>query len=298
MAAPLPEDQPKIGRLDVLLVMIAALAFATSGPLGKIAAPFPAIAVASARTGIAAVALTLAGPRELGKSLRSLTARQRWGVLLAGTLLGGHFALFLAGLTMTSLAAAVALVSLEPLAVVLAAFVAFRLRPTRRELLGLLVATAGAIVVASSAGTGDHRLAGDLVVVGAVALFGAYVAAARGLRDAMPANAYAASVYGMSALVLAPLALPLVLQAPPAPARAAFAVIALGLVPTLVGHTIVQRAARTAPPVLVALVCPGETVGALAIGAVAMGTLPTIREAVGTLFVLAGATFAVTKRGA
>lgn len=277
----------------IALIVIASIAFATSGPLGKIAAPVPAIAVASMRTGLAAIVLALIDVRGFIAALRGLDRKQRIGVLVAGALLGGHLALFLAGLASTSLAAAVSLVSLEPLAVVLAAFIAFRLRPTRLELAGLLVATAGAFVVASGAGAGEHRLSGDLVVLVAVALFGAYVASARGLRDALPATPYAAAVYGTSALVLLPVAIPLMIAAEKPSFEASSAILGLALIPTLVGHTIVQRAAREAPPALVALVCPGETLGAIAIGALFMRTPPTLREGIGAAIVLAGATLAI-----
>jgi drug/metabolite transporter (DMT)-like permease len=283
-------------RIDIVLVIVASIAFSTSGPLGKIAAPIPAIAVASARTGIAAIILSLFAPAVLFRSLALLTRRQRAGVLLAGTLLGAHFALFLGGLSSTSLAAAVSLVSLEPIAVVLATFVAFRLRPTRRELMGLFVATGGAVVVASGAGAGDHKLSGDVMVLGAVALFGAYVAAARGLRDAMPANQYAAAVYGTASLVLMPLAIPLYFMSDTTSSisvRPIAAMLGLALIPTLIGHTLVQRAARHAPPVLVALVCPGETIGAIAIGAALMSTLPSMRETVGAALVIFGAVLSI-----
>jgi drug/metabolite transporter (DMT)-like permease len=287
-------------RRDVVLVVLASFAFASAGPLGKIAVVVPAVAVAAARTGVASVLLALAAPRALVSALRSLTPRRRLGVVLAGALLAAHFALFLSGLAATSLAAAVALVSLEPLAVVLAAFVAFGIRPTRREIAGLVLATAGAFVVASGAGVGEHRLAGDVMVVACVLLYGAYVAAARGLRDAMPAVPYAAAVYGASSLMLAPIAIvACASSAPPSPPRAAIlAIVALGVVPTAIGHTLVQTAARRAPPVLVALVSPGETVGSLAIGAFMMGTPPTATEGAGAFLILAGATLAVTSRAA
>ena len=277
----------------IALIVIASMAFATSGPLGKIAAPVPAIAVAAFRTGLAAIVLALIDFRGLITALKGLNRRQRMGVFIAGALLGGHLALFLAGLASTSLAAAVSLVSLEPLAVVLAAFLAFRLKPTRLELVGLLVATAGAIVVASGAGAGEHKLTGDLIVLVAVALFGAYVAYARGLRDALPATPYAAAVYGTSALVLLPFAIPLMLRAETPSTDASLAMLGLALIPTLVGHTIVQRAARVAPPALVALVCPGETLGAIAIGAAFMRTPPTLREGIGAAIVLGGAVLAI-----
>lgn len=66
-------------------------------------------------------------------------------------------------------------------------------------------------------------------------------------------------------------------------------VLALGLIPTAIGHSLVQTAARRASPALVGLVAPGETVGSLAIGALVMGSSPTNSEAIGTAIILAGA---------
>jgi drug/metabolite transporter (DMT)-like permease len=290
------ESHDRTDRRDVWLVVVASLAFATAGPLGKVAAEVPAVVMACARTGIAALILALVAPRVLASSLRALQGRQRAAVVLAGALLAAHFALFLAGLGATSLAAAVALVSLEPIAVVLAAFFAFGIRPTRREVSGLLLATVGAVVVASGAGAGEHRLAGDLMVLAAVVIYGGYVAAARGLRDAMPPLPYATVVFGTASLVLLPFAIVLGLRAGvPAP-KAGLAVLAMALIPTLIGHTLVQRVARRAPPALVALVSPGETVGSLAIGALVLGMAPSGREALGCALVLAGATLTVTAR--
>lgn len=276
-------------RRDIALVVIASLAFATASPLGKVSASIPAVAVACARTAIAAIVLAFIARRSL-HTIAALNNRQRAGVALAGALLAGHFALFLAGLSTTSLAAAVSLVSLEPIAVVLAAFVAFRIRPSARELVGLLVATLGAAVVGSSAGQGEHRLGGDLLVLGAVALYGAYVAAARGLRDALPPLPYAVAVYAIASLVLVPVAIPLAMRAPAPSNGALSAVVALGLIPTAIGHSLVQSTARRASPALVALVAPGETLGSIAIGAFVMGTPPTMNEGIGAAIILAGAT--------
>ncbi len=162
------------GRLAVVLV--ASLAFATSAPLARAAAPMSPLLIAAARCAVAALALGCLQPRALVRSLRGLTASQRRALVAAGALLAVHFALFLSGLATTSLPAAVALVSLEPLGVVLAAWAAFGMRPTRGEGAGVLVATAGALGVASGAGQGEQRLLGDLLVLAAVAFYAAYVA--------------------------------------------------------------------------------------------------------------------------
>lgn len=245
---------------------------------------------------LAALLLSLLDPRGLLRSARALTTRQRLVVLLAGALLAGHFALFQWGLARTSLAAAVSLVSLEPLSVVLSAWAFFGLAPRRAEQLGVLVATAGAVLVGSGAGEGEHRMLGDGLVLGAVALFGLYVSAARGLREALPALHYAPLVYAAAGLCLL-LVLPLLPPGGgaiwPLPREALLALLALGVIPTSVGHTLVQAGARTLSPSLVALVCPGETLGSILISALLMGTPPTAREAGGSALILAGALIAM-----
>jgi drug/metabolite transporter (DMT)-like permease len=208
-------------------------------------------------------------------------------------LLGAHFGLFLAGLQATSLPAAAALVSLEPIAVVVAAWVAFGVRPRGREMVGIAIATLGAAVVARGAGHGEHRLLGDALVLAAVVVFGVYIAFARGLRDVLPTTPYAACVYTVAALALAPLVFVFDAGGSGIPASAWLGVAALGLVPTLIGHTLVQRAARHVSPSLVALASPGETVGAILIGA-ATGHMPTGVEWTGAAIIVVGACVTVT----
>ena len=134
------------------------------------------------------------------------------------------------------------------------------------------------------------------MVLAAVVAYGAYVAAARGLRDTMPPLPYAASVYAIAFLALLPFGAMAAAHDPLPPLKTWGFVIALGLIPTFIGHTLVQRAARHVPPALVALVAPGETVGAVAIGAFAQSTWPTKDEWIGAGLILAGATLAILGR--
>ena len=280
---------------ELALVALAAAAFATASPLAKVAHGIGFGPMAAGRCAVAAVGLLLVTRGGTWQALGKLDGKRRLALVGAGVLLAAHFALFLGGLLATSLAAAAALVSLEPLAVVVAAWVAFGERPTKREGVGLWIAMVGAAVVARGAGQGEHRLLGDALVLGAVALFGVYVAFARGLREAMPTTSYAASVYTVATLALAPIAVLTAGESLGAPVGSWMAVLGLGLVPTLVGHTLVQRAARHVPASIVALACPGETVGSILIGA-AMGRAPTGTEWAGAMLVVIGATVAVLGR--
>lgn len=274
---------------DVGLLVLAALAVALASPLAKACEGLDAFGIGAGRCAVGSLALFAFAPRATLRALAQLTGRQVLALSMAGLLLAAHFALFLWGLATTSLPAAVALVSLEPLAVVALAWASFGLRPRPVEAVGLAVAVLGALVIARGAGTGENRLLGDLLVVGAVVLYGAYLAAARGLQHMMPIVPYAASVYGVAALALVPLAAPGLLERGMPPAKTMGFVALMGLLPTLVGHTLIQRLARRLSPSVVALVPAGETVGSLVIAAVLQRLYPTAVETVGAGAILVGA---------
>lgn len=278
-------------------VLVASAAFSASSPLARMARPAHPIVIAFGRVAIAAIVLAALDPRGLYRSVRALSPADRLRVVLAGALLAGHFGLFQWGLDETSLPAAVALVSLEPLAVVLTAWGLFGIAPGRLEGWGVVVATGGAVVVSRSAGQGEHRLFGDVLVLGAVVLFGFYIASARRLRDAIPARHYAPLVYGVAAVALG-MTMPFLSEGAgaqiwPLPLHAVGMIAAIALVPTVVGHTLIQIAARTLSPSIVALACPAETLGSIALGMILLGGAPTWLEAAGATIILLGALLAI-----
>ncbi|MEO7109559.1 MAG: DMT family transporter [Polyangiaceae bacterium] len=279
--------------LDYGLVILAAIAFATSSPLAKAAKELAPLAIGSVRCFVASIAITLLFPRRTFRALVALSPRGRLRLFGAGFLLAAHFGFFLAGLAGTSLSAAASLVSLEPLAVVLAAFFAFGVRPKISEAVGVAFAAAGAAWIGHGAGVGENRLIGDLFVVLAVAIYGAYVMAARSMKDEISGWPYAAGVYFIAAVLLAPLAL-LQSSGDPAPSsRTWLYVFLLGIIPTMIGHTLVQRSARHVHPSVVALISPGETVGSIGIGMALQGTRPSSSEWCGAALVILGVICAV-----
>jgi drug/metabolite transporter (DMT)-like permease len=274
-------------------VLGASLAFATSAPLSKLVAPMDPIFLATVRVAVAATVLSLVNVREIARTLRSLERDSAAKIALGGVLLGEHFDLF-----QTSLPAAVAFVALEPVSVVLAAWLAFGLRPSRVESLGVVVATVGALLVGSEGLTSavsapEHSLLGDALVCGAVALFGFYVAAARSVGGRVAAGVFAPLVYAVAATTLGVwMAASPTFGAPELASltgRQIAGLAALALVPTVIGHTLVQIGARVLRPSVVSLVCPGETLGSTALGAAALGTIPSVTEATGSLVILGGA---------
>lgn len=278
-----------------LIILCASLSFAVSSPVARFARPAHPLFVAFGRVALASLLLFAFDASGVIASIRALSGKVLTRIVACGALLGLHFAMFQAGLDNTSLPAAVSLVSLEPLSVVLSAFVMFRERPSRREQIGLALATIGAVVVSRSAGAGEHRLLGDLLVLGAVSVYGLYVAAARSLRDALPARHAGPLIYAIAAVVIFSM-LPFfgaLSGLSELPSRSFLAIATIAVVPTLIGHTLVQSASRTLAPALVALVSPGETLGGLAIGALFLGAMPLGYELVGAALILLGVVFAI-----
>src|SRR5262249_35194060 len=126
-----------------LFVCLAGAAFATSSPLARYARPTHPLVITFGRLALAALILLALDARALSASLRCLSPAQSWTFSSAGASLPAHSALFHLGLEHPSSPAAVSLVSLEPLSVVLPAWVVLGIRPTRAEQIGVLVATFG-----------------------------------------------------------------------------------------------------------------------------------------------------------
>ena len=256
------------------------------------------IVIALVRVAVAALVLGALDLRGLARAVFTLNRRLVALSAAAGVLLGAHFALFQWGLAETSLPVAVSLVALEPLSVVLAAWVFFRIRPRRLEAVGIIVATAGALVLGSQAdgGANTHSLRGDLLVLGAVSLFGVYVCAARAVGTALNALHFAPLVYFFATGTLAVwVAVAPGSELPRLDSLATSSIVglaALALIPTVIGHTLVQFGARRLRPSVLALVCPGETLGSTALASVALGIVPTAVEAVGGVIILVGAVLA------
>ncbi|MEB3298557.1 MAG: DMT family transporter [Candidatus Sericytochromatia bacterium] len=282
-------------RFAWVFLLVASLAFGASGPMARLATPASPFEAAFFRLVIAAFATGLACHRTLWPALRDLPRHEALRVLAAGAILGLHFSAFLWGLAHTSLPAAVSLVSLEPMAVLLVCGVVYKHLPTRTETVGLILATLGALVVAQGAGHGEHRLEGDLGILLAVVLFGGYVALLRPVRH-LGVLASASVIYASAALTVGTgLGLMhLIGHGGPQlwrldlPWSSWAAMAGLGLVPTVLGHTLVQAASRSLRPAIVSLASPGETVAGIALGILLMGLWPEPVEAIGTVLIVAG----------
>jgi drug/metabolite transporter (DMT)-like permease len=163
-------------------------------------------------------------------------------------------------------------------------------RATRRQWVGILIATAGAVVIgAGDAGTegtfGTTALFGDaLALLGAV-FVSAYYVIGRKLRQQLDLWVYIGIVYGIAALVLVVIiALDPGARLTGYPRNDWLIFLALAAVPMMLGHTGINYSLKYVPAFVANIAMLGEPVGATLIA----WALPQLRE-VPSMMTLAGA---------
>ncbi len=226
--------------------------------------------------------------------------------LLAGVMLALHFWAWNTSIGLTSIAASVVLVNVQPLIVAVASALWLREAPTARQWSGISLAMAGAVVIAISGAPATVAAMGGRAHLGnALALLGAFTAAlyylaGRRLRQELDLWPYVTLVYGaalVTLILIAAAAGVAVVRQPPRE-LAIFAALAVG--PMLLGHTGFNWALRYLPAYVVSLTVLGEPVGATLLGALLPGIreVPPMLTLVGGLLVLGGIAWAVPLKSA
>jgi drug/metabolite transporter (DMT)-like permease len=286
----------------IAVLGLALLGISFAGPLVRLSAAHP-LAIAAWRLGfslaLVGVALGVSGQ---WRQLRTLGGRDLAIASAAGLMLAMHFWSWNASIGLTTIAASVVLVNLQPVFVALLSVAWLRERPDRRQWLGIAVALAGALVVGveglgSPGEAGRNPLLGNLLAVGGAITAAIYYTTGRGLRQRVDLWAYVAVVYGACFVALIAIALALGAPLVPQPPRelAIFAALAVG--PMMLGHTGMNYALRYLPAYVVNLTVLGEPVGATLLAAVIPGIaeLPTMATVVGGMLILGGVLLAARR---
>jgi drug/metabolite transporter (DMT)-like permease len=254
----------------------------------------PGVVVAAWRMVIASVVLLPITVRALRRT--PLRCGNVGPTLGAGLLLGVHFATWISSLSFTTVAASVSLVATTPLWVALMSWAFLRRAPTLTVLLGVLLAVAGGAIIAfgdllrtPTAASAPAPLLGDaLALVGAVAIAGYLLLGRSAQRRGLGIDAYAGVAYALAALVLLPLPAVAGLSYVDYPPATFGWILALALVPQLVGHTGINFAMRHLDPTRVATATLLEPVGAALLALALFAEVPSAATAVGAAILLAG----------
>jgi len=278
------------------VLVLALLGISFAGPLVRLSSA-DAVTIAVWRLGFSLilVAAFLIATGEW-RDWRKITPTQLGLAVLGGVCLALHFWAWNESIHLTTIAASVTLVGMQPAIVAVISAIGLRETPTRRQVAGIVIAILGATIIAAPdlrgglAPRGNAPLLGNLLAISGALTAAIYYSIGRSLRKTLGVWAYVGIVYTAAFLTLWLIARSRGAMLTPQPPReiAIFAGLALG--PMLLGHTGMNWALKFLPAYVVNLTVLGEPIGATILGAVipAIRQIPSVATLIGGAIVLTG----------
>ncbi len=209
-----------------------------------------------------------------------------------GAIAAFHFFCYIASLSYTTPAQSLAIVYTAPIFVAISAALFLGEPIRRRQWVGIAIAVVGIAVLALGKATdaqASNPLLGDALALGSAITFGLYSVAGRYERAHTGLFPYAAGVYSAAALWLLPA---VALNWPSNPGSISWiawaSIIALGLLPLGLGHTLYNASLRLIPATVVNVVATQEVTGGVLLSWLLLGVAPAGNEIAGALITLVG----------
>ncbi|MFH0882898.1 MAG: DMT family transporter [bacterium] len=223
-----------------------------------------------------------------------ITGRQWRYMLLAGLGLCFHFATWITSISYTTVASAVFLIMTQPIMVAVAAHFILRERLNRISLVAMGMTVIGAFLIfGGDFSVSQRALFGDfLALLGAMGA-GVYLFIARIVRpdreggeQGVPLTRYLPVVYATATVGLGLLALIRGDRFGPFQPQTWWAMLALGLVPQVIGHSLLNWALKYLPALQVNITLVGEPIGASILAFLLLQESPSAGLLVGSPFLI------------
>lgn len=284
-----PSTQSKHG---LLYVCTAVFFFATSPIFIRWSQPFTSVEIAFWRLAVGTALVATMGL--ITRQSLWLKRQELPRFLFYGLVTALHFLFYIASLSFTTIAHSLAIVYTSPIFVTLFSIFVLRESLAIRRYLGIGVTIVGlAILVGfephytSCSLNGQCMILGDGLALLSALCFGLYSIAGRGERTRHPLFRYTTNVYGLAALWLLPLTLYFAFQHA-YPPSAVGAVIALGVFPLGLGHTLYNAAVRHIHATYANLIATQEVTTGVLLGILLLHEIPSATAIIGGIIMLIG----------
>lgn len=281
-----------VGRLErwrvglALLIGLAAISHAAV--LIRLADAHP-IVIAAFRLAVAALVIVPLAMFRCRSEWRALSLKGLLYALGAGTFLALHFACWIASLSFTSIASSVVLASLTPVWIVLATVVVFRRRLTFLSLSSVLLSVIGSVIIGIySVGSAGQSLLGDALALAGGVFMAGYLILGQQVRQELSLLAYISLCYAFAAILLALAVVAMGLPVVGFDARTYLAMIALGLLAQVIGHSTYNWALKHFSPGFVSVCLLGEPILGGLLGLIYLQEGISGPTLIGGTFILAG----------
>lgn len=257
----------------------------------------PSLVVASFRMMGASFVLLPFCFSEIASTWKTMTFREKKVLILSSIVLGIHFFVWFESLKHTSIANSVVLVTLNPLFVSLGAYFFLNEKESKELWIGIFITTIGVILICFDDFNywETKKLYGNFLALVGGLMFSIYLLAGRSLRVSVPFMPYITLCYGLSGLFLFFLLLLTGFPSMTYSSHFYFHLVLMILIPTLVGHTVINYALRKITSGKVAFCILGEPCVAIVLGAIILNELVSFKEIFFVSIILVGVVVGVRK---
>jgi drug/metabolite transporter (DMT)-like permease len=266
-------------------------------PLGN-AVPLAVAFWRGAIAGIAFIPIILLP--QFRKQLWEVGWKQAGWIAAATTVIAVHQICFITSLSYTSVSAASFLTSTQPIFAALLGGILIREHVSARSWLAIVGALGGmALITLAKPATGNaatHPLAGNLLALLAALLAALYTLAARRLRQKTPLVPYMFIVHLSGTIFLSIIVAIAGVDIVHFTRATWLGLILLGLVPTLIGHSLLTYAVGHLKAFIVAAVILGEPVGATLLATIFLNEVASTQTLVGGAVIILCILFIIFER--
>ena len=235
--------------------------------------------------------------RELHARGEKFSFRRTKASVLPGLILGLHFIAWIYGARLTLAGNSTVIVNMTPVVMPFAAFALLGLLPSRRELVGTIIATIGVgLLAASDYKGGRGAFAGDAACFVSMLLYTLYIVLARRNNPEGRLWSYLVPLYFYGGVFCFAVALAAGLD-PVAGLTWTDVVMTLGLAlgPTIIGHSVTNWAMLRFPPQVVSVLNLAQFIFAGILGFAFFGEVPKPVFYGTSVLIVAGACIAITR---
>ena len=270
----------------VLLVGVVSVSFAA---IFIRLAEAPPLVIAAYRLAIASLVLILLTYKKTIPSVKRLSGRDSLLLLLSSFFLALHFALWITSLSYTSIASSVILVTCHPAFVAVISYFLWHEVLNRLTIGGMVMAFAGVVLINYGGfDFGSQAILGNVLALIAGFAMGGYLILGGHLKNRIEIMPYLTMIYTGAAVILLLATAGFGYSFTGYSGMTYLMMALLAVVPQLIGHSSFNLALRLVPVTFVSVAILGEPVGATLLGYFILDEVPTVKELIGGIFILAG----------
>jgi drug/metabolite transporter (DMT)-like permease len=213
-------------------------------------------------------------------------------LFLSGTFLALHFLFWMGSLKLTTVASSTILLSLQPVFVMIGAYLFFREKTSKPAIIGMVVAITGAVLIGwGDIGISIHHIQGDILSLLGTIVVAVHMLIGQKLIRSMPASLYSFAVFFIAVLVFAFYNWVLHIPMTGYSEKEWGIFLLLAIIPTVFGHVLFNWLLKQVTAATISMAILGEPVGASILAYFILDESLTITQLSGGAIVLLGLYF-------